>query len=299
MKTGLEKVTAAVLCIAAFLVMWAMTGPMSDLAHGQQVVVDDTQRLLEAENRVFRATIEQQKRKIGELESANAALEKRLALLEEQLAKADLERNTAPVALTPPITATTRAVDKGDSRALSTVKITEDMSVTITAAWACKYPITNLIAKTVSCTDEEVLVVVVRVVNHSDRKKGSYHSWAKNTMIFDPDTASLLTASLMDDLGNRYEQLYGIDLRREAYGRTLTESMYPGDAVTDVLLFERPVGRAKTLILTLPAINVADAEEVMDKKVKVTIPISRIEKPVWFRDGKVVAGLDAALKAKE
>jgi len=83
-----------------------------------------------------------------------------------------------------------------------------------------------------------------------DGKKLDYRTWGAEALSFLESSASL-----KDDLGNRYKAVHfgGMD---QPIGRTKSASIYPGKTITDVLVFERPIAKAKTLKLTLPLANV-------------------------------------------
>src|SRR6516225_9810863 len=99
--------------------------------------------------------------------------------------------------------------------------------------------------------------VALRIRNMSDGKKLDYQTWAG-------------TAKLTDDLGNSYR------LKRIPNGHMIYDPIFSGlfDPVSeetiysdkpcfDMLMFERPVPKAKDLILRLPMKNLGgDDEEV-------------------------------------
>jgi hypothetical protein len=92
------------------------------------------------------------------------------------------------------------------------------------------------------------LLVTVRVTNHSEDRKVDYAGWGSR---HGRARDSLLRASLTDELGNSYRAVHfgaGSSVR----GQRFEESIYPGADLEDVLIFERPVARARELRLELP-----------------------------------------------
>jgi hypothetical protein len=72
-------------------------------------------------------------------------------------------------------------------------------------------------------------------------------SWIK----FD---AFALTPTLTDNFGNGYKQVnFGLGSRVD--GQVHSESIYPGKAISDLLVFEKPLDTAQYLLLELPAKN--------------------------------------------
>ena len=90
-------------------------------------------------------------------------------------------------------------------------------------------------------TKEDWLTIAVKIQNRTDAKKFTYSSWGN------PRGVSV-RSKLTDDLGNEYDS-YFLDTISD---QLISESIYPGKSVTDLLVFETPVGKAKYLKLTLP-----------------------------------------------
>ena len=90
-------------------------------------------------------------------------------------------------------------------------------------------------------TEDNWLKIVVRIQNRTESKKFRYMSWC--------DSGDLRNrAKLTDDLDNKYS----ISYERDIVGRTTIESVYPDKTITDLLVFEIPVDKAKFLKLALP-----------------------------------------------
>lgn len=112
---------------------------------------------------------------------------------------------------------------------------------------------------------EEFLWVRVRLTNNSDTRKINYRTWRGAGFSVGNDVA---TAT--DDFDNA--------LKRIGFGLTTTpenavehgDSIYPGKAIEDLLVFERPVDKAKGVKIELPRRNV---EAKGDGPVPVTITL--------------------------
>lgn len=130
-------------------------------------------------------------------------------------------------------------------------------------------------------SQEPALIVTLQVTNTTQTRKFDYKgfkgrkvpflSWAEGDFPFDKD--NLVT--LEDNLGNSYKQItyhrpFGISHR--PVGGVKHESLYPGKALTDVLIFQRPVANAESLELQLSAWHVG-AEGVFGFR----IPVKDIE----------------------
>jgi hypothetical protein len=120
-------------------------------------------------------------------------------------------------------------------------------------------------------SEDDLLQIYVTVLNHSDARLVDYRTWADlHTSIarhgFPFDTS---VATLEDDLGNRYNRItFGLEKPAD---RVDQAGVYPGKAMTDVLVFELPVERAKELTLTLPLGHVE-----LEGKLKFKISIASI-----------------------
>ena len=114
-------------------------------------------------------------------------------------------------------------------------------------------------------TDQRLLSITLRMRNLSKGKKLNYTTWAGSTFGGN-------NAGLSDDRGNKYRMI-NFGFANTIVGRAKQESVYPGSEITDILVFERPVGIAKTLTLTLEAKNIGGEGSIEFK-----IPTSRITK---------------------
>jgi hypothetical protein len=113
---------------------------------------------------------------------------------------------------------------------------------------------------------DSLLSVYLEVRNLDDGRKLDYRTFAGG--------AFERGAGLSDDLGNRYK---GVDFGFSATpeGSTPSESIYPGKAVADHVVFEPPVGKASFLTLESPASYAGLKEGVFRFK----IPTRAVEVP--------------------
>jgi hypothetical protein len=95
-----------------------------------------------------------------------------------------------------------------------------------------------------------LLAVTVAVTNVSAGKKLDYRTW--RGMRFGIDDS---TAKLTDDNDNNYKRI-NFSASTTVIGGVESESIYPGEGLTDVIVFEKPVEVAKWLHLALPAENI-------------------------------------------
>lgn len=114
---------------------------------------------------------------------------------------------------------------------------------------------------------DELLQIKVRITNRRDAKKVDYKSWSAAGGGF------LHAASLRDDLDNSYKRI-SFGFGDTIIGQLRTESIYPFKSVTDLLVFEVPIGRAKFLKLELPARAYGGSD---DDALKLKIPMRSIK----------------------
>jgi hypothetical protein len=116
------------------------------------------------------------------------------------------------------------------------------------------------------------LTVTLEVRNHGDTRKVNYRTWHPDVPT-GPDVAVL-----RDEFGNVYKGVRG-GPGVEPLGRTRTASVYPGQAITDVLVFEPPIDRATRLELELPGENIGVAEAI-----RIEIDVARLRAGGYDRD---------------
>jgi hypothetical protein len=97
---------------------------------------------------------------------------------------------------------------------------------------------------------DDLLSVKLELHNVSPTRKVEYRTWSAGDFSLGRDFATL-----KDDLGNGYKRIT-FGFASDVVGAVKrSESIYPGKSVTDVLVFEVPVGAAAHLDLELPASN--------------------------------------------
>ena len=97
------------------------------------------------------------------------------------------------------------------------------------------------------------LIIQVTIRNRTQAKKLEYETWRGATFSFGRDFATLT-----DTFDNLYKR---IDFGTSSYpsgGVQTSKSIYPGDSVRDVLVFEVPVDSVELLFLELPADNIGE-----------------------------------------
>jgi len=91
---------------------------------------------------------------------------------------------------------------------------------------------------------EEYLLLTVKLENLAESKKLEYESWGSRSSL-------IRRVRLTDNVRNTYRsKSFG---RAELEGQVGAASIYPGETVEDLLVFERPVETAEYLQLELPA----------------------------------------------
>jgi hypothetical protein len=121
----------------------------------------------------------------------------------------------------------------------------EDVQVRVKSVIVGKVPLTETIGGD-GVSEDSLLSVEVEIINLSDSKKVDYSTWGGSAMSFDR------RASLTDNFGNGYKRV-NFGFSSKISGAVESESIYPGKAISDVLVFEPPVGKAEYLNLELPA----------------------------------------------
>lgn len=100
----------------------------------------------------------------------------------------------------------------------------------------------------ITYADEPRLMIALRVENVSDQKRSEYNTWV-------PDLdAAKTVARLTDDRGRELKRVtFGFG--NNVQGRTVLDTLSPGKAIGDLLVFEAPAANAKALKLVLPGAN--------------------------------------------
>ena len=118
-----------------------------------------------------------------------------------------------------------------------------------------------------SKSEDKLLLIGLHVDNLSDAKKLNFRGFAGSQFDFSGDSRPMLE----DNLGNVYKRInFGVD---RIIGQVQSESVYPGKSVDDLLVFEVPVDKAKSLRLELPASAFGG-----EGKLRIEIPAEMIER---------------------
>jgi hypothetical protein len=97
---------------------------------------------------------------------------------------------------------------------------------------------------------EEFLLLTIEIASTNDAAKINYRTWGSSPFRFDSNFATLT-----DDLGNTYKRIsFGASDKID--GRVDSGSVYPDKPIEDLLIFETPLAKAKTLTLEMPGANV-------------------------------------------
>ncbi len=121
-----------------------------------------------------------------------------------------------------------------------------DIEVRITSARVDYVALTDIGSDRGSSKDK-LLSIALAIKNTSATKKIEYEGWS-GTDDFLPRNAAVLR----DNFGNAYKRV-GFGFTTRVVGQISNESIYPGKAVSDVLVFEPPIGALDYLHLELPA----------------------------------------------
>jgi hypothetical protein len=177
------------------------------------------------------------------------------------IAGCDRAESPTPAATSPPtIASTTSARADTTAAAVSTTPIVETgpvglgkpltvghMRVTIRKATIGKVPL-KAIDGSIEYSPEVRLMLSVRIENTSDKRPSNYSTWG-------PDLDAAKTfAKLKDDAGNELTRIkfgFGNNVK----DRTVLDTINPGKAINDLLVFETPPANAKYLDLELPGNN--------------------------------------------
>jgi len=117
-------------------------------------------------------------------------------------------------------------------------------------------------------SNEAQLILKVRIENLSTTVKQDYTTWAGADFSVERDYASV-----EDEHGNIYKRIDFGELNPPV-GRNAQDSIYPGKAIEDVLVFEPPVDAAQELHLELPAKNFGG-----DGMLRILIPTQKLDRP--------------------
>lgn len=120
-----------------------------------------------------------------------------------------------------------------------------DIEVRVTSARIDSVALTRLGDETSS--KDKLLSITLSIKNVSQTKKIQYRGWSGAEGFIARNAATL-----RDNFDNGYKRI-GFGFGTEVVGQISNESIYPGKAVSDVLVFEPPIGAVGFLRLELPA----------------------------------------------
>jgi hypothetical protein len=115
-------------------------------------------------------------------------------------------------------------------------------------------------------SEEKLMKITVQVTNANPNRKVEFEGWGKHDFSFDD------SPSLNDNFKNSYKIInFGLGARVD--GQVGVESLYPEKPLTDLLVFEAPLGNMEYLVLELPNKNIGGKGSL-----KFKIPSSMIRK---------------------
>jgi predicted RNA-binding Zn-ribbon protein involved in translation (DUF1610 family) len=121
-----------------------------------------------------------------------------------------------------------------------------DISIGVKRAIIGNVPLTKFRERGES--EHELAAIYISVKNESSTKKIQFERWQGESFT--------TSASLRDDLGNKYKQIsFGILTNLSELEIHDRASIYPGKTIEDILVFEQPIDAAKKLTLTLQGKN--------------------------------------------
>lgn len=106
-------------------------------------------------------------------------------------------------------------------------------------------------------SEGEHLAIALTITNTGTTKKLDYATW-RGAMFETGRTAATLT----DELGNSYRRIRFSETGQIVGASKNHDSVYPGQSIKDVLIFEAPVAAAKELRLELPGANVGGEDSI-------------------------------------
>jgi hypothetical protein len=141
-----------------------------------------------------------------------------------------------------------------------------DIQIKVTSVTVGQVLLTETIGDGEGRSKENLLSIGLEVTNQSETKKLDYRSWGGRAASFGTRT------SLTDNFDNRYK-VVSFGFSSKVKGATESDSVYPGKAIQDVLVFEEPVGKVEYLNLELPAENFGGTGMM-----RIRIPVSMIKR---------------------
>lgn len=124
-----------------------------------------------------------------------------------------------------------------------------DVTLAIASVEVGQVNLVDEITSEVGVSENHLLGITITVANNAENSKKEYRTWNGEDIAFTRDYAVVT-----DNYGNIYKRV-DFGFRHKIAGALEVETLYPGEYVSDLLLFERPVGSFEYLELELPASN--------------------------------------------
>jgi hypothetical protein len=141
-----------------------------------------------------------------------------------------------------------------------------DLRIRVKKVAIQKIPLVNLGRDSESADD--LLAVYLQVTNTSPTKKVNYQTWRGKQISFERDSASMT-----DNFDNTLKRInFGFGTEVEGAIK-ISESIYPGKEIDDILVFEAPIDATQYLRLELPAQNFGGTGNI-----RLQIPNNMIER---------------------
>jgi len=121
-----------------------------------------------------------------------------------------------------------------------------DVQVQVTAVKVGQVATEDMFGDGRGRSKDSLLSIKLQITNLSETRKVDYRTWGGEALAFREG------ARLSDNFGNSYRLVhFGFGTR--VAGSIESESIYPRQAIQDVIVFEEPIARAEFLYLELPA----------------------------------------------
>lgn len=137
-------------------------------------------------------------------------------------------------------------------------------------------------------SDEKLLKIVISIKNLNPNKKIDYDGWGKNQI-----GIGKTNANLTDNFGNVYKKVH-FGLVSTIDGQIKAEAVYPNKPITDLIVFEVPLGTVEYLVLDLPAENLS-----LNGRIKFKIPKEMINLEIKKAQENIIIEKQKAAEAKE
>ena len=137
-------------------------------------------------------------------------------------------------------------------------------------------------------SNEKLLKIVINIINLNPNKKVDYDGWGRNQI-----SIGKTNATLTDNFGNFYKKVH-FGLISTIDGQIKAEAVYPNKPITDLIVFEVPLGTVEYLVLDLPAENLG-----LEGRIKFKIPKDMINLEIKKNQENLLIQKQKAEEAKE